>query len=177
MRIIAGTLKGRHFEAVKGHNTHPMSEKARGGLFSALGDIDNLSVLDAFAGTGALSFEAISRGAAHATTIDIDRNAINTVVKNAKGLGIASQVKAIRANVSSWSDNNKSQEFDIIICDPPYDKLQIYLLQKLTRHLADNGIYVLSWPGKLEIPEFQYLKIVKSKPYGDAQLVFYRKIG
>src|SRR3990167_3157541 len=100
MRIISGYLKGRQFEGPKGHRTHPMSEKARGGLFNTLGNIDDLTLLDAFAGSGALSFEAISRGAKHVTAIDIDRSAINSVVKGAKELGIDDKLHAIRANAS-----------------------------------------------------------------------------
>jgi 16S rRNA (guanine966-N2)-methyltransferase len=59
MRIIAGELKGRNIQEPYGHRTHPMSEKVRGAVFNALGDIEGLAVLDAFAGTGALSFEAV----------------------------------------------------------------------------------------------------------------------
>ena len=60
MRVISGKFGGQLFDAPKGHRTHPMSEKVRGALFSVLGDISGLTVLDAFAGSGALSIEAIS---------------------------------------------------------------------------------------------------------------------
>ena len=72
MRIIAGYLGGRQFNSPRSNRTHPMSDKARGGLFNALGDISGLTVLDAFAGSGALSFEAISRGAESVIAVDID---------------------------------------------------------------------------------------------------------
>src|SRR5579883_2683533 len=106
MRIVAGTLGGRQFEAPKGHRTHPMSDKVRGALFNMLGDISGLTVFDAFAGSGALSFEAISRGAKSAVAVDIDKSAHKTILKNAKQLGVPAQLKAIRANASGWSDNN-----------------------------------------------------------------------
>ena len=176
MRIIAGKLGGRNFEAPKGHKTHPMSDKARGGLFSALGDIDGLAVFDGFGGSGACSFEAVSRGAAFVLVIDIDKKSVETIKKSAEKLNISSQVKAIRANASGWSDNNPDKLFDIVICDPPYDHIQLSLLQKLVKHLKGSGIYVLSWPGNLKIPEFQMLEKIKVKEYGDIQLVFYRKI-
>jgi 16S rRNA (guanine966-N2)-methyltransferase len=72
VRIIAGSLKGRTFSEPHGHRTHPMSEKVRGALFNALGDIEGLTFLDAFAGSGALSFEAASRGAKSVIAIDKD---------------------------------------------------------------------------------------------------------
>lgn len=176
MRIVAGSLGGRQFEAPKGHRTHPMSEKARGGLFSALGDIEGLTALDAFAGSGAISFEASSRGAESVTSIDIDKNAVDVIKRNINVLSIEAKVKAIRANVSAWSDNNPDKRFDIIICDPPFDQIKINLIQKMVRHLDSEGIFVVNIPGNLNVFELKGLSQVKNKKYGDAQLVFYKKI-
>jgi 16S rRNA (guanine966-N2)-methyltransferase len=75
MRVIAGFLGGRNFDSPGGHRTHPMSDKVRGAVFGVLGDIKGLSVLDAFAGSGALSIEAVSRGAKYAVAIDVDKRA------------------------------------------------------------------------------------------------------
>ncbi|MBW3568954.1 RsmD family RNA methyltransferase [Candidatus Parcubacteria bacterium] len=176
MRIIAGKLGGRNFEGPKGHRTHPMSEKARGGLFSALGDIEGLTIFDAFAGSGALSFEAVSRGAKHAAAVDIDKGAIESIKKSIKQLRLGDEVKAIRANASGWSDNNPDTLFDIVLAAPPYDNLQLSLIQKLVKHTKPGGLYVLDWPGNLEVPSLQHAEKLKAKKYGDAQLVFYRKI-
>lgn len=176
MRIIAGSLGGRQFDAPKGHRTHPMSEKARGGLFSALGDVVGLTVLDAFAGSGALSFEAISRGAEHATAIDIDVGAITTVVKSSKELGISAKIKAIRANASGWSDNNPGAKFDIIICDPPFDQFKTSIIQKLVMHVASDGIFIVNMPSSVDNFELSKLKQIKVKKYGDTTLAFYKLI-
>ena len=177
MRIIAGHLGGRQFHEPHGHHTHPMSEKVRGALFNALGDIEGLTVLDAFAGSGGLSLEAISRGAKNSVAIDKDRPAHVVLVRNVQELGMNKQIKAIRANVSGWSDNNPRQKFDIALLDPPYDDLQFNLLEKLvSRHMVASGIAVLSWPGHIDIPSFDGLEMVSNKNYGDAQLVFYRKL-
>lgn len=177
MRVIAGTLGGQTFEGPKGRRTHPMSEKARGALFNVLGDITGLAVLDTFSGSGALCFEAISRGAAHCTAIEIDKKAHSLILENAKKLGINdSALKAVRANASGWSDNNPGKQFDIVVSAPPYDDLQLTLVDKLTRHVKNNGLYVLDWPGKLTVPELSGMNITQSKVYGDAQLVFYRPI-
>jgi 16S rRNA (guanine966-N2)-methyltransferase len=177
MRVIAGKLGGQNFEAPKGHTTHPMSDKARGGLFSTLGDIEGLSVLDAFSGSGALAIEAISRGAKSVVAIDNDRTAHQTIQQNIKKLRLKSSIKATRANVSSWSDNNPDAKFGLVFCDPPYDHLKIELIQKLARHLNTSGILILSWPGNLKILELVGFEKIKHNNYGDAQLVFYRKIG
>ncbi len=174
MRVIAGKLGGRLFNSPKGHRTHPMSDRVRGALFNSLGDIEGLTVLDAFAGSGALSFEAISRGADSAVAIDIDKSAADVITSNARQLGLRKEVKAIRANASGWSDNNKEMQFDIVIAAPPYDDLQLSLVKKITKHLAADGIFVLDWPGNLEPPQLDSLHMVKQSDFGDAQLIFYK---
>lgn len=175
MRIIAGSLGGRQIKAPHGHRTHPMSEKMRGAIFNVLGDIQGLTVLDAFAGSGALAIEAISRGAKNVVAIDIDKNAHRMIAENIDELGVKKQVKAIKANVGGWDDNNPDKKFDLIFADPPHDDIHMMLLQKLVGHLKDKGIYVLSWPGHSDIPALEGLKVVEQKNYRDAQLIFYRK--
>jgi 16S rRNA (guanine966-N2)-methyltransferase len=174
MRIVAGSLKGRIFSEPHGHHTHPMGEKVRGALFNALGDIEGLSVLDAFSGSGALSFEAVSRGASSAVAIERDPNVHKVVKRSVSELNIEKKVKAIRAGAGAWSGNNPDATFDIVLLAPPYDDLQPHLLQKLTAHLNNKGILVLDYPGKLEPPQFSGLQIAQQKNYGDAQLIFYR---
>jgi 16S rRNA (guanine966-N2)-methyltransferase len=175
MRIIAGNLKGRVINQPHGHHTHPMSEKVRGALFNALGDVEGLTFLDAFAGSGALSFEAVSRGAKHAVAIERDPS-VHKVVKNTiEELGLKNDVHAIRASAGAWSERNKEKKFNIVILAPPYDDLQPQLLQKLTIHLNKDGVLVLDYPGKDRPPEFKWIKEILRKEYGDAQLVFYRK--
>ncbi len=177
MRVIAGFLKGQQIIAPSGHRTHPMSEKVRGGLFNVLGDLSGLDILDAFAGSGALSIEAISRGANGVVAIDIDKKA-NTVLKqNIKALKIPDRIKPINANASGWSDNNPDAQFDIVIAAPPYDGIKMQMLVKLVQHVKSGGLYILDWPGKMEIPDFDSLSQLRVKNYGDAQLVFYKKTG
>jgi 16S rRNA (guanine966-N2)-methyltransferase len=153
-----------------------MSDKVRGALFGMLGDIVGLTVLDAFAGSGALSIEAISRGAEHAVAVDIDKSAYLVIVENAKKLEIGTQLEAVKKNVAIWSGQNLNIRFDLVLCDPPYDDLNRNILRKLPRHLTESGIFVLSWPGKEKPPEFDNLTVKKTKTYGDIQLIFYQKI-
>jgi 16S rRNA (guanine966-N2)-methyltransferase len=177
MRVVAGSLKGRIFNEPAGHRTHPMSEKVRGALFNALGDIEGLTVLDAFAGSGALSFEAVSRGAKSVVAIDKDSSAHQIIVNNIQELKLAKQVNISRANIAGWSIHNMENKFDIVLLDPPYDDLRLNLLQKLVnRHVKNGGLAVLSFPGKITYPAFERTKVVATKAYGDSQLVFYRKI-
>jgi 16S rRNA (guanine966-N2)-methyltransferase len=154
-----------------------MSDKVRGGLFGVLGDIKGLTVLDAFAGSGALAIEAISRGAKHAVAIEVDKGAHKSITNNIKELGIEDRIKAVRAFAGAWSTRNQAQLFDLIFLDPPFDDVPYRDLKHMPRHLANGGTLVLSWPGKAEALKFPGLQIVQNKHYGDAQLVFYQQIG
>ena len=175
MRIIAGRLGGRTFDSPPGHRTHPMSEKARGAIFNALGDIKGLSVLDAFAGSGALAFEAISRGASSALAIDVDKYAYETIQANIAKLDVKERVMVMRKNISGWSRNNQDKKFDIVLADPPYDDIRPDVIERLAVHVKPDGVYVLSWPGREAARDFPGFDIVSQKDYGDIQLVFYRR--
>lgn len=175
MRVIAGTLGGRIFDSPKGHRTHPMSEKARGAIFNALGDITGLTFLDAYAGSGALSIEAISRGATSGVAVDHDLTAWKTIRANLETLGISERVSVVKMAVSSWSAENIATHFDIVFADPPYDAIKHGALSELTRHVVNGGVFVLSWPGGQRPPTFDTLEVVAHKPLGDIQLIFYRR--
>lgn len=176
MRIIAGRLGGRLFASPGNDRTHPMSDKIRGALFNTLGDIEGLTVLDAFTGSGALSFEAISRGASHVTALDIDTIAITTVVKSLVQLGIGSELQPIRVSAVSWLQTvSPDTAFDIVLCDPPFDDPQLDLVAQLALCAKAGGLVVVSLPPDVTptLPEAHDL--VASKAYGDACLYFYRR--
>jgi 16S rRNA (guanine966-N2)-methyltransferase len=153
-----------------------MSEKARGAIFNALGDVTGLHVFDAFAGSGALAFEAISRGAATALVIDVDKYAYETLQANIETLDVKDQVTVLRKNISGWSRNNQHKQFDIVFVDPPYDDIRPDVIERLAVHVETDGILVLSWPGKEPVRKLQGMEVVSNKNYGDIQLVFYRHI-
>jgi 16S rRNA (guanine966-N2)-methyltransferase len=176
MRIIAGSLGGRIIDSPRSFATHPMSDRMRGGLFNALGDITDLRVLDAFAGSGALGFEALSRGAAKVVALEIDTSAQRTIEQNAKNLDFGDSFKLVRASGGGWlSTSSHKLTFDIVLCDPPYNDLQENLITRLGERVNSHGLLVLSWPGKQNPLQLADFEIVRQKSYGDAQLIFYRR--
>lgn len=177
MRVIAGELGGRFFAAPDSSATHPMAERVRGALFNSLGDISGFRVLDAFAGSGALSFESVSRGAEYAVAIERDKRAQHLIAENIQSLGLENHIKLIRTSCSAWSDTNPQEQFDLVLLDPPYHDLQLSTVSKLIRHVKDNGLMVLSYPGRESVPTVKVsgVVVVDNKSYGDAALAYYRK--
>lgn len=119
MRIIAGKWRGRVIDAPPGQNTRPTADRVRETLFSMLvsrlGGFEDLRVADLFAGSGALGFEALSRGAASVTFVENDSTAAMTIKRNAAKLGATIQVLAGSALALP-----RAQAFDLIFADPPY---------------------------------------------------------
>ncbi|MEO7364356.1 MAG: RsmD family RNA methyltransferase [Candidatus Saccharimonadales bacterium] len=176
MRVIAGSLGGRPFESPHGHRTHPMAEKVRGAIFGVLGDIQGLTVLDIFSGSGAVAIEAISRGAASALCIEVDKGAHTIIDKNIASLGIEDKVTTVRAFYNAWSTRHQAQLFDLVFADPPFDHMPWRDMKIIQRHVNDTGLLVLNWPGKAEWPAFTGMEMIDNRSYGDTQLVFYRRI-
>lgn len=176
MRIIAGTLRGRQFDSPHHHKTHPMSEKMRGALFNVLGDISGLSVFDAYGGSGAIAFEAISRGAETALITEVDPAVARTIAANIAKLHIDDNVRLIRINAASYSQNYPHKHFDIVICDPPYDAIHPTQIMQLGNSVKVDGLLVISKPTGSADFDFDNLNLLSKKNYGDGTLVFYRKI-
>lgn len=175
LRLISGTFGGRIIEGSGTNRTHPMGERIRGALFNIIGsEVDGAVVLDAFAGSGSLGLEAISRGATHATFVERDRAAQAVITNNVKTLGVETNAKLIKAPVATWLEKT-DQQFDIIFADPPYHDLQLSTVGKLTKLLKPNGLMVLSYTGKGEVPTGLGVVVVDNRKYGDAVLAFYRK--
>ncbi len=175
IRLIAGKYGKRILEGSGTNRTHPMGERIRGSLFNIIGaEIEGAKVLDAFAGSGALGLEAVSRGAQHATFIERDRVAQNVITSNIKTLGAAEETKLVKASVASWLET-VNEQFDIIFADPPYNDLQLSTAMKLTKLLKPNGLMVLSYTGRGEVPTELGVVVVDNRSYGDAVLAFYRK--
>lgn len=172
MRIISGYLGGRLI-VTNSKSTHPMSEKMRGSIFNALGDLDGLDVLDAFSGSGAIGFEAVSRGANKVLLIESNKSAQKDIDVNIRSLGVDDRVSLVKASVDSWLSTSIDQ-FDIIVIDPPYDQLKEATIIKLEDRLRAKGVLILSYPPNVGLPKFKQFEVVNEKKYGDGRLVFYK---
>ena len=175
VRVIAGTLGGRIIEGSGTDRTHPMGERIRNAIFNSIGsEIKDAKVLDAFAGSGAIGIEAISRGATSVLFIERDRVAQKIIENNIQTLGINTQARLVKASVSSWL-NTTEETFDIIFADPPYHDPQLSTVSRLFPLLKPNGLMVLSYPGRGEMPTETGVVVVDNRSYGTAALAYYRQ--
>lgn len=178
LRIISGQYGGRKIEGPSADNdrTHPMSERIRNALFNSLGEsIEGKTVLDAFAGTGAVGLEALSRGAKNATFVERDRIAQKILAKNITSLDAQTRSQIVRTSVHNWIETAQPPLFDIIFVDPPFDDPQLSTVSELFNLLQINGLMVLSHPGKGEAPTRFGIVVVDNRSYGNASLTFYRR--
>jgi 16S rRNA (guanine966-N2)-methyltransferase len=181
MRIIAGTFKGRRLEAPKGLRVRPTSDSLRETLFNVLGaTVEGARVLDAFAGTGALGLEALSRGAAHATFVERDRLALAALERNVERCGVRSSSVVIRDDFLQYGARREAQgAFDLVLLDPPYDLVELAEVVAVAGGLVGaSGRIVLEHSRRRESPEqAAELPRVRILHAGDSALSFYARAG
>lgn len=183
MRIISGTAKGKRLTTFAGEAIRPTPDKVRGAIFSMLysrlGPLEGMKVLDLFAGTGALAIEALSRGAAHAWLVDAGRDAGQVIPINLSACNVENRGTLVRAeSAQALNLLEKDKPFDLIFLDPPYGRdLLPNLLRTLAtgRFLAPNGV-LCAETGKNEIlPDtFEPLVRVDERAYGITRIHLYR---
>ena len=182
MRVISGTYRGLHLGTLKGGNLRPTSDQMRETLFDVLGPkVEGAAFLDAYAGSGAVGIEALSRGASEVVFIEHHRPAQQLIRKNLEALGIKSGYYLIRASVTKGLErlDREGSRFDYLFVDPPYDEIGEYhhVLRLLARsHLPDSQSLVIAEHSRHCLLEEAYGSLRRQRliRHGDAQLGFYR---
>ena len=177
MRIIAGSRKGARIFAPKGRETRPTGDRVREAAFNLLGPAaaEGSTVLDLFAGSGAMGLEALSRGAAHATFVESDREACRTINRNLDKLGLeGATVLCQDALTALRADAAAGTRYDLVLVDPPYRRfssLQNALIEHLPKILAHDGLLLVE-TAAAEEPELP-LATRTSRRYGFARLTLF----
>src|SRR4051812_15670056 len=120
MRVIAGAYKGRRLQAPKGSETRPTSDRVREALFSILGDVEGLRVLDLYAGSGALGIEALSRGAGQTVFVESGRRAADAIRANLRAVGDPDAMIWVGDALAYLRRADAEAPFDLVFADPPY---------------------------------------------------------
>ena len=174
MRIVAGERKGARLAAPPGRSTRPTSDRVREALFAILADVSGAHVLDPFAGSGALGFEALSRGAADAAFCELDRAALAVLRENAARLRYAdrSTIRHQDGRRRLTSDSAAGLTYDLILLDPPYQMLPSLterLAIQLPALLAPGGRAVLESDASVAAPELP-LEALAERTYGGTRV-------
>jgi 16S rRNA (guanine966-N2)-methyltransferase len=182
-RIVGGAAGGRRLAVPAGRDVRPTSDRAREALFGTVGtmiDLAGASVLDLYAGSGAVGLEAVSRGAARAVLVDSDPRATEAARANATALGLAGRVEVVRNRVDRFLATTEAEPFDIAFADPPY-AMPDGEVDEMLGHLAAGWLA----PGALVVVERSSrgggptwppsLRSIKQRRYGEGTLWYGRR--
>ncbi len=183
MKIIGGSLRGRALTQPKATTVRPLSDKVRAAIFDVTGVPPDALVLDAYAGSGAAGFEALSRGAAMVEAIEGDPRVARVIERNARELDLQWGHLLHVMKVETWlalpanqpSSQQPLQRYDLIIADPPYARLDPDIIGRLAAFLTSTGVLVLSHASKQLSPQLITAQLIQAKTYGDTSVSYYRR--
>ena len=185
MRIVAGKFKGREIKGPTGGATRPTSDRVRESIFNILAhgiegfELDDVRVMDLFAGTGALGLEAISRGAKFCCFVEEDAGARGVIRTNADACGVIGQTRIWRRDATDLGPCSPQSPYGLVFADPPYGKGmgEKALASVLCGGwLAPGGVVVLEEAAKSVINDLAGLSLLDAREYGDTQVRFYRSV-
>jgi 16S rRNA (guanine966-N2)-methyltransferase len=174
VRIVAGSRKGARIFAPKGE-TRPTGDRVREAAFNLIGPVDDMTVLDLFAGSGAMGLEALSRGAATAVFVESDREAQRTIERNLEKLELTgARIVKSDARRALAAEAAAGSRYDLVLVDPPYrmfDSFQPILAAYVPALLAEDGLVVIETDKRTE-PELPLTERT-SRTYGSARLTLF----
>ena len=165
MKILSGLYKSRSVKTIQNASYRPTVSRVRKSLFDILGPLNGLDILDLFAGSGILGFEAMSRGGSFVTFIENNASSALLIQQNAAALGVECSVR--KTDVIDYLQS--CPQFDLIFADPPYGKIELQSLVELCLINLNNG-------GRLVLESSKHdaeLSGGKIKQYGDTRLTFF----
>lgn len=181
LRIIAGQLKGRKFDAPKGGDTvRPISDRVKESLFDILAPkMENAKILDLYSGTGAIGFEALSRGAKDVLFVEKDPRNITLIRENAEKLGLTKLITILRGTLPNIIEKIRGH-FDLIFIDPPFPTETIFeIMPELKKkNLVDPAtlIMIQRFRGSKDL-EFEGFTLQRKHRVGDSMLWFFTLAG
>lgn len=178
MRVITGSARGRKLKTLEGGEiVRPTTDKVKEAMFSIVHfELENAAVLDAFAGSGQLGIEALSRGARKAYFVDANKKAFETVKENLKTTNLFDRAVVLNADTLSFLNGSK-ERFDVVLLDPPYQKgLVESALPLLSRCCNPNALVVCETDFAENLPDSAgALQKQREYKYGKTKLTTYRK--
>jgi 16S rRNA (guanine966-N2)-methyltransferase len=177
VRIIAGSRKGHRIAAPKGADTRPTADRVREAAFMLIGPVDDMAVLDLFAGSGAMGMEALSRGASRAVFVESDRAASHVIERNLEKLRLTgAALVRMDATTALAAEAAAGRRYDLVLVDPPYhmfSSVQAGLARYLPAVLEPGALVVVE-TAAAEEPELLLPKRT-SRRYGSARLTVFER--
>jgi len=181
LRVISGTARGQRLRSVPGDKTRPITDRVKEALFNIIGpDIVSASLLDLFAGTGAVGIEALSRGAEYVRFVDTQTQAIRTIKANLIQTNLSEKTIVIRQDAFKLLASTPDRAYDYIYVAPPQYKglwsKSIRLLEQNIEWLDKDGWGIIQID-PIEYQEIQLSKLVEfdQRRYGSTQLIFFNR--
>ncbi|MBN2281212.1 MAG: 16S rRNA (guanine(966)-N(2))-methyltransferase RsmD [Candidatus Marinimicrobia bacterium] len=174
IRIIAGRFKGHKLKSgLDRHGFRPTKDRVKESLFSILGNLEGKKVLDIFAGSGNLGFEALSRGAVQVTFVENNFQQCQIIRDNAEKIHVAHMVRIMKQNGFRYLEK-LTESFDLVLADPPYQFNEMgKLVNLMVKKLPDTQI-VLETAPEIDITKtIQRFNPVEKK-YGNTKLIIYK---
>jgi 16S rRNA (guanine966-N2)-methyltransferase len=174
VRIIAGSRKGHRIVAPKGLATRPTGDRVREAAFNLIGPVEGASVLDLFAGSGAMGLEALSRGADRAVFVEANAEAARAIERNLDKLRLANATVLRLDAVTALAAESGRRRFDLVLVDPPYEewpKVERRLAAYVGAVLAEDGLVVVETSSRIE-PRLPLAQRT-SRRYGSARLTLF----
>ena len=177
MRIIAGKRRGAKITAPKGTATRPTGDRVREATYNLIGPVEDASVLDLFAGSGAMGLEALSRGARRCVFVESDRAACAEIHDNLGKLRLTgAHVLHKDAFQAMREERGAGRSYDLVLVDPPYGdwpELHSLLFEALPSTIAPDGLLVVETSAKVE-PELPLTRVT-SRRYGSARITLFTR--
>jgi 16S rRNA (guanine966-N2)-methyltransferase len=175
LRVIGGTHRGRRIAAPKGAHTRPTGDRVREALFNLVGPLAGASVLDLYAGSGALGIEALSRGARRCLFVETDAAAARVIGENLEALGLTGAIVDRRDALTVLRDERSAgRRHELVLLDPPYEQwgsLEQNLAELVPTVVASPGIVVVETDARIE-PTLP-LDLRTTRRYGSARLTVF----
>jgi 16S rRNA (guanine966-N2)-methyltransferase len=174
MRVIAGSARGRQLVAPRGSGTRPITDRVKETLFGIIGErVIDATVLDLYAGSGAIGIEALSRGAARCDFVEQDRRAVAAIRQNLAHAGLAGRGSVHAMDVLRYLERPAGDRYGLIFVDPPYEERAILApLERLADRLAPAAAVVVKHHWRTPIPEPAGLVRRRERRFGETTLTF-----
>jgi len=179
LKLTGGEFRGRNIDCPPGKDIRPTSSKTRQGIFNTLFSMgfnaDGAKILELFAGTGLMSFEALSRGAASAVLVDTAKTSLDVILKNVEKLKINERVRLVKSDALAFVSHSDISVYDLIYLDPPYNYMGYgEIISVMMSKISTNTIVIAESDRDITKEVKESCNVAKVKIWGKSRAFFFQ---